>query len=52
MGMETLIYFPLAGAQICGRVDPTAGALPGRDMKLVADLRHMHLIDDETGLVL
>jgi hypothetical protein len=26
--------------------------LPGRDMKLVADLRHMHLIDDETGLVL
>jgi multiple sugar transport system ATP-binding protein len=52
MGMETLIYFSLAGAQICGRVDPAAGAMPSQRMTLAADLRHMHLIDDETGIVL
>ena len=26
MGMETLIYFTLEGAQVCGRVNPNAGA--------------------------
>ena len=26
MGMETLIYFTLEGAEVCGRVDPDAGA--------------------------
>jgi multiple sugar transport system ATP-binding protein len=52
MGMETLVYFTLGGAQICGRVDPSAGAMPNQPMALAADLRHMHLIDDETGLVL
>jgi multiple sugar transport system ATP-binding protein len=52
MGMETLVYFPLGGAQICGRVDPAAGAMPNQRMALAADLRHMHLIDDDTGLVL
>src|ERR1700728_4046120 len=29
MGMETLIYFTLEGAQVCGRVNPNAAA-PGR----------------------
>jgi multiple sugar transport system ATP-binding protein len=52
MGMETLVYFTLGGAQVCGRVDPAAGAMPNQSMTLAADLRHMHLIDDETGLVL
>ena len=26
MGMETLVYFTLDGAQVCGRVNPNAGA--------------------------
>jgi multiple sugar transport system ATP-binding protein len=52
MGMETLVYFPLAGTQVCGRVDPGAGAMPNKRMTLVADMRHMHLIDEESGLVL
>ena len=26
MGMETLVYFPLNGTQVCGRVNPNAGA--------------------------
>jgi len=31
MGMETLIYFTLEGAQICGRVNPMRGrAMAGR----------------------
>ena len=29
MGMETLIYFTLEGAQVCGRVNPNAGAQDG-----------------------
>ena len=29
MGMETLIYFTLAGKQVCGRVNPNAGARDG-----------------------
>jgi multiple sugar transport system ATP-binding protein len=26
MGMETLVYFTIEGAEICGRVNPNAGA--------------------------
>jgi multiple sugar transport system ATP-binding protein len=52
MGMETQVYFSVGGAEVCGRVNPGAGAEPGRRMKLVADLRQMHLIDDATGRVL
>jgi multiple sugar transport system ATP-binding protein len=52
MGNENLIYFPLDGTEICARVDPGADAAPGRPVKLVADLRHLHLIDDASGRVL
>ncbi len=52
MGMETLVYFTLDGTPICGRVDPNAGASPNQLMKLAANLRNMHLIDADTGLVL
>jgi multiple sugar transport system ATP-binding protein len=52
MGMETLVYFPLNGAQICGRVNPKAGAQDGAPMKLAADLNNMHLIDAASGRVL
>jgi multiple sugar transport system ATP-binding protein len=51
MGMETLVYFPLNGIQVCGRVDPNAGAQDGRPMQLAADLNNMHLIDEKTGQV-
>ncbi len=27
--METLIYFTMEGAQVCGRVNPNAGAQDG-----------------------
>ncbi len=52
MGNENLVYFPLDGAEVCARVNPYAEAAPGRALKLVADLRHVHLIDDSTGKVL
>ena len=52
MGMETLVYFTIDGIELCGRVDPASGAEAGKRMRLSADLRHMHLIDADSGLVL
>ncbi len=52
MGNETLVYFSLNGRDVCANVDPGCGAEPGKPLKLVADLRHLHLIDDSTGRVL
>ena len=52
MGMETMVYFIVNGAEVCGRVNPNAGAGRGRTMKLRADLNNMHLIDNGTGKVL
>jgi len=52
MGMETLVYFLVDGVEVCGRVSPNAGARAGAPMRLVADLDHMHLIDDRSGKVL
>ncbi|TWT03875.1 ABC transporter ATP-binding protein [Reyranella sp. CPCC 100927] len=52
MGMETLVYFNIEGTEICGRVNPNAGAVDGGKMRLIADLNNLHLIDDSTGKVL
>jgi multiple sugar transport system ATP-binding protein len=52
MGMETLVYFQIGGTEICGRVNPNAGAKDGGPMKLCADLSNMHLIDNTSEQVL
>jgi multiple sugar transport system ATP-binding protein len=52
MGMETLIYFTLEGAQICGRVNPNAGARAGSPLRLSVDLNNMHLLNEGTGAVI
>jgi multiple sugar transport system ATP-binding protein len=52
MGMETYVYFPINGETMCGRVNPTAGAMDGAPLKMAADLNNMHLIDAKSGLVL
>ncbi|HWB44239.1 MAG TPA: sn-glycerol-3-phosphate ABC transporter ATP-binding protein UgpC [Hyphomicrobiaceae bacterium] len=52
MGMETLVYFPLNGTQVCGRVNPNAGARDGAALRMAADLNNMHLIDEATGRVI
>ena len=49
MGMETLVYFEIGGVEVCGRVNPNAGAQSGQRMRLVADLANMHLIDAASG---
>ena len=52
MGMETLIYFTVDGAQVCGRVNPNAGATDGAPMRLAMDLNNMHLLNQASGVVL
>ena len=52
MGMETLIYFTLDGAQVCGRVNPNANAQDGAPLRLAVDLNNMHLLNEVTGAVL
>jgi len=52
MGMETMVYFLIQGVEVCGRVNPLAGAQAGQAITLVADLTNMHLIDEASGKVL
>jgi multiple sugar transport system ATP-binding protein len=52
LGMETLVFFRIGGVDICGRVNPNAGAREGAVMRLAAALDNMHLIDDASGRVL
>jgi multiple sugar transport system ATP-binding protein len=52
MGMDTLVHFTVRGTEVCGRVNPNAAPQAGSRARLVADLNHMHLIEDETGKVL
>jgi multiple sugar transport system ATP-binding protein len=51
MGMETLVYFKINGSEVCGRVNPKAGARDGAPMQFAADLNNMHIIDEASGLV-
>ena len=52
MGMETFIYFAIDGTQVCGRVNPNAGAADGAPLRLAVDLNNMHLLNEVTGAVL
>ncbi|MEQ1689375.1 MAG: sn-glycerol-3-phosphate ABC transporter ATP-binding protein UgpC [Sphingopyxis sp.] len=52
MGMETFVYFSLSGTQVCGRVNPTSGAVDGGPLRMAADLNNMHLIDAQSGSVI
>jgi len=52
MGMETLIYLELEGVEICGRVNPNAGAHGGKPLRLAVDLNNMHLLNEVTGAVI
>src|SRR5947209_12717388 len=52
MGMETLIYFIVQGEEICGKVNPNAGARDGAPLRLAVDLNNMHLLNEATGVVL
>jgi len=52
MGMETMVFFTVNRAELCGRVDPASAKGPGESMLLCANVEHMHLIDPATDLVL
>jgi len=52
MGMETFVYFPIAGVQLCGRINPGIDARAGVPLRLAVDLNHMHLLNETTGQVL
>ena len=52
MGMETLVFLRVNGSDVCARTNPSAGAQPGAKLRMLADLDHMHLIDDASGRVL
>jgi multiple sugar transport system ATP-binding protein len=52
LGMETMVYFTVNGQEICARVDPSAARGPGEQMRLAANIEHMHLIDPPTDTVL
>jgi multiple sugar transport system ATP-binding protein len=52
MGMETLVYFGLDGTQVCGRVNPAAGARDGAPLRLAIDLNHAHLLNVTTGVII
>src|SRR6266705_3274425 len=52
MGMETLVFFSVNGTEMCARTNPAANTQPGVRTQLLADLNHMHLIDEASGRVL
>jgi multiple sugar transport system ATP-binding protein len=52
LGMETLVFFNVNGTEMCARTNPAANTQPGVRTQLLADLNHMHLIDEESGRVL
>ena len=52
LGMETLVYFRINEVEVCGRVNPSAGAREGARLRLCAGLDNMHLIDEATGSVI
>ena len=51
-GMETIVFFMIGGAEVCGRVESSSAVEPGQSMRLQANLSHMHLIDRTTNLVI
>jgi multiple sugar transport system ATP-binding protein len=52
MGNETMVFFSISGTEVCGRIDPNAGARVGAALKMAAHLDHMHLIENASGRVL
>jgi len=51
VGLESFVYFRMAGTEICARLPPDSGAREGQPLRLAADLNQMHLIDTRTSKV-
>jgi len=50
--MHLTVNTSISGTEVCGRIDPNAGARVNATMKMAAHLDHMHLIDNASGRVL
>jgi multiple sugar transport system ATP-binding protein len=51
LGMDTMVHFKFAGKSICSLVDPYAVKNAGETIRLMIDMKKMHLIDPKTDKV-
>ncbi len=51
MGMDTMVFFTVRGAEICARAAPKAVTPVGQRMEFTADMSQMHLLDPESDRV-
>jgi multiple sugar transport system ATP-binding protein len=51
LGMDTMVHFKFAGKSICSLVDPYAAKNAGETIRLMIDMKKMHLIDPQTDQV-
>tara|TARA_R110002124_G_scaffold286271_5_gene466691 strand:- start:2519 stop:3616 length:1098 start_codon:yes stop_codon:yes gene_type:complete len=52
LGAETLIYFPIGSATVCGRLDDDVKHDPANKLPVSVDMERLHLFDGDTGLSL
>jgi multiple sugar transport system ATP-binding protein len=52
LGMDTMVHFTFAGKSICSLVDPYAAKNSGETIRLMIDMKKMHLIDPHTDKVI
>jgi multiple sugar transport system ATP-binding protein len=52
MGVDTMVFFSIGGADLCARVEPHSAKDVGQKMTLTANMNNMHLLDPESGNVI
>jgi len=51
LGMDTMVHFKFAGIPVCSLVDPYAAKNAGETIRLMIDMKKMHLLDPATDKV-
>ena len=51
LGMDTMLHFKFGGKSICSLVDPYAAKNAGETIRLMVDMKKMHLIEPQTDKV-
>ena len=52
MGVDTMVFLTVNGAEICARSAPSAAGEVGKSMNFTIDMDHMHLIDPQSNKVI
>ena len=52
MGIDTMVYFSIAGNEVCARCTPAAARGVNETMDFMVDMSRMHLIDPQSNKVL